>query len=337
MEGVGAAGYRSAMVALPSVHEMYDALVARDASYEGVFIACVKTTGVFCRPTCTARKPKASNVEYVATPAGAVRRGYRACKVCRPLDEHPRWVTPLLTPSRRLTDDSLRSMGIEPSRARRYFKRKFGVTYHAYQRAWRVGNVDRNNGIAAAAYDAGFESESGFRDALGKLDVALLCQRIETPLGPMVAEASASGITRLDFREHFGVPGSNEHLEQLASELQEYFAGERQRFSVALDVRGTPFQQRVWKQLLEIPFGVTTNYGAVADAIGRPGASRAVGTANALNRIWIVIPCHRVVRADGSLSGYAGGVWRKRRLLELEHAVPQVPLSPAVTRASRSA
>jgi len=299
---------------------MYRALVSRDDSYEGVFLFCVKTTGVFCRPTCSARKPKAKNVEYVATSDAAQRAGYRACRICRPLQAHPEWVARLLEPGRRTPDGALRTMGIEPARARRYFNRHFGMTYQAYQRAWRIGRVDPGNGTAAAAYDAGYESESGYREARGKLtgDPGV---RIETPLGPMVATASDAGVTRLDYYDRRHVPGSNGHLDQLAYELEEYFAGRRTQFTVAIDPRGTPFQLRVWKCLLAIPYGATDSYGAIARDVGRPGAGRAVGTANGRNPISIVIPCHRVIRADGSLSGYGGGVWRKRRLLELEMPV----------------
>ena len=165
---------------------------------------------------------------------------------------------------------------------------------------------------------------------------AIVHSWLRTPLGPMIAVASDAGVALLEFvdrralerelndlRRHFGtaiVPGSNEHLERLKTEMKEYFAGSLKDFTVALDLPATPFQRDVWARLREIPFGRTQSYGEMARRVGRPGASRAVGSANGQNRVAIVVPCHRVVRADGSLSGYGGGVWRKQRLIDHERA-----------------
>jgi AraC family transcriptional regulator of adaptative response/methylated-DNA-[protein]-cysteine methyltransferase len=336
---------------LPPEPEMYGALVRRDPSYEGVFLACVRTTGIFCRPTCRARKPNAENVEYVATAPAALHAGYRPCKICSPLggeEVHPAWVRPLLEPAGRITDNGLRRRGVEPARARRYFKRHFGVTFHAYQRAWRLGTamtrLRRGDSISGATYDAGFESESGFREAFAKLFGAppgrarecLHARWIRTPLGPMIAVASKNGVALLEFvdrralqreleflRRHFDaavVPGPSDHLDLLEAELAGYFERSSEEFTVALDAPGTRFQRLVWDRLRRIPYGETESYASMARSIGRPGASRAVGRANGGNRIAIVIPCHRVVRADGSLCGYGGGLWRKKRLLEHERA-----------------
>jgi len=118
-------------------------------------------------------------------------------------------------------------------------------------------------------------------------------------------------------------PGDNEHLTQLERELTEYFASERREFDVVLDVKGTPFEDRVWEQLLAIPCGQTRSYGEIAGTLGKPGASRAVGRANGANYVSIVIPCHRVIDSNGNLHGYGGGLWRKKRLLELEAGVVQ--------------
>lgn len=336
---------------LPPEGEMYEALLQRDAAYEGIFLVCVRTTGIFCRPTCRARKPKLQNIEFVATASSALHAGYRPCKVCTPLggDDHPPWVTRLLAEEgRRIPDSALRARGMDPTRVRRYFKRHFGVTFHAYQRAWRLGTamsgLSRGERVTGAAYDAGFESESGFRDAFRKLfgeppasaRGCLKTSWLRTPLGPMIAVASGAGVALLEFvdrralerelndlRRHFGtpiVPGRSEHLERLEIEMKEYFAGSLQDFTVALDVPATSFQRDVWARLREIPFGRTESYGEMARRVGRPGASRAVGRANGQNRVAIVVPCHRVVRADGSLSGYGGGLWRKQRLIDHETA-----------------
>jgi AraC family transcriptional regulator of adaptative response/methylated-DNA-[protein]-cysteine methyltransferase len=127
------------------------------------------------------------------------------------------------------------------------------------------------------------------------------------------------------------LPGQSGHLDQLASELEEYFEGRRRSFDVAVATRGTPFQERVWAGLAAIPYGTTVSYGELAGQIGRPGASRAVGRANGSNRVAIVIPCHRVIQGDGTLGGYGGGLWRKARLLEIEGV--QLPAAPAIPAA----
>jgi AraC family transcriptional regulator of adaptative response/methylated-DNA-[protein]-cysteine methyltransferase len=192
--------------------------------------------------------------------------------------------------------------------------------------------------------ESGYESHSGFRDAFQRVfgdaparsreNGCIVVTWLETPLGPMVAGANRDGVCLLEFtdrrmletqfvtvRTRFRssvVPGTNEHLERLKHELSTYFAAQLIRFSIPLVYPGTPFEQRVWNELLSIPYGQTRSYEELADAVGVPGAARAVGAANGRNRISIVIPCHRVINKNGELSGYGGGVWRKRLLLESE-------------------
>ena len=167
---------------------------------------------------------------------------------------------------------------------------------------------------------------------------AIMLAWIETPLGPMIAGANDSGVCVLEFtdrrmleqqlatlRKRFNaafVPGEHPHLNRLRDELQEYFAGGRQTFTVPLAAPGTPFEERVWRALQEIPYGETRSYADIAHQVGSPAAVRAVGRANGMNRIAIVIPCHRVVNKSGELGGYGGGLWRKRRLLHLESRGP---------------
>jgi AraC family transcriptional regulator of adaptative response/methylated-DNA-[protein]-cysteine methyltransferase len=341
---------------LPAAAEMYGALATRDAGYEGVFFAAVRTTGVFCRPTCTARKPNRDNVEFYGSARDALLAGYRPCKRCYPLEPNgktPSWLRPLLVeverdPARRWKDADLRNMSLDPGRVRRWFHNNHGMTFHAYQRARRLGlalgQISHGDALTNAAYDHGFESLSGFRDAFERLfgevpgrarDSSLVMMtRLLTPLGPMVAGATAEGVCLLEFadrpmletqvkrlRNRLGcvyAPGSNEHIEQLDDELGRYFAGALRDFKVPLVVPGTDFQRAAWDYLRQIPYGETRTYHEEARAIGNPGARRAVGRANGDNRLAIIIPCHRVVRADGHLSGYGGGLWRKRCLLELE-------------------
>lgn len=318
---------------LPPIAEMERAYLERDASYNGLFFLGVRTTGIFCRPTCPARKPLPKNVEYFATARAALAGGYRPCKRCRPLelDEQPQWASELLArverePAARVTDGDLRERGIDPATVRRYFLRHYGMTFQAFE--------------------SGYESHSGFREAFARtfgVPVGNYRDReciwlawLRSPLGPLVAGATAEGICLLEFtdrrmletqfaavRRLFAapmVPGANEHLETLRSELASYFAGALQGFSVPLVHPGTPFQRRVWEQLLAVPYGETRSYEELAAALGQPKAVRAVGRANGLNRISLLIPCHRVIRKDGALGGYGGGLRRKQYLLDLERS-----------------
>ncbi|MCC3157084.1 methylated-DNA--[protein]-cysteine S-methyltransferase [Hymenobacter sp. 15J16-1T3B] len=339
-----------------SAPECYRALVAKDAGYEGRFVAAVKTTGIFCRPTCTARKPKPENVEFFATPKEALQRGYRACKVCTPLtprDAAPPQLQALLAqlseqPTVRISDGDLRQRGLEPATVRRWFVRQHGLTFQAYQRLTRLNHAFKRlqdgDTVTAAAFDSGFESLSGFQDSFkatfgaapsrSREQQIFHLTRLDTPLGTMLACATEQGLCLLEFTDRrmletelrdltrrlraTVVPGASPHFELLRTQLAEYFAGQRQAFTVPLHTPGTAFQQAVWQELRQIPYGAVRSYGQQAQALGRPAAVRAVAAANGLNRVAILIPCHRVVGADGQLTGYGGGLWRKQWLLELE-------------------
>ena len=341
---------------LPSQRQMLRAFLASDPSAEGIFYVAVKTTGVFCRPTCTARKPSVHNVEFFATASDAVHGGYRPCKRRRPMDivrRPPELVERLReaverNPSGRLTDQDLVAMDIEPSTARRQFKRYVGMTFHAYHRARRMGlalyDVRNGRGLIDIQLDRGFESGSAFREAFTKMfgvppskakeSECLLARQFETPLGPMLALANDEGLQVLDFVDRRGlerrirtlrarlscavVPGNNVHLDSVVMQLHQYFAGTPVTFDVPLVLTGSPWEQRVWRHLLTIPLGETVSYSHLAKELGQPNACRAVGRANGMNYLAIVVPCHRVIRADGSLCGYGGGLWRKQWLLEHE-------------------
>jgi AraC family transcriptional regulator of adaptative response/methylated-DNA-[protein]-cysteine methyltransferase len=343
---------------LPPRPEMERAYLKGDAAYDGVFFLGVKTTGIFCRPSCTARKPKPENVEFFGTVKQAMFAGYRACLRCRPLEgdgEHPEWVRRVVAkieeaPNDRIKDSDLAAMGLEPARVRRYFASRYGLTFQAYCRARRLAaalDVIKHGGeVDDAVFDAGYESHSGFRDAFAKVfgtapgqavgAEAIHVGWIDTPVGPMIAGATDAGLTLLEFtdrrmleaqfdtvRRRFKqplVPASHPHLETLKTELAGYFAGTVQTFSMPVVAPGTAFEERVWAELVKIPYGETRSYEDVAVALGNKAAVRAVGRANGLNRIAIVIPCHRVVNKSGELGGYGGGLWRKRRLLHLEQS-----------------
>ncbi|MBI1808223.1 MAG: methylated-DNA--[protein]-cysteine S-methyltransferase [Ignavibacteria bacterium] len=340
----------------PSKREMERAYRSSDTSYDGIFYLAVRTTGIFCKPSCSARKPDPKNVEYYTSPKEAIFAGYRPCKRCRPLDPNgkpPEWVAELLTkidadPIARYSDAVLRSIGIEPARARRYFLKNYAMTFQAYCRGRRLGKaleqIRLGTDLDDIALGYGYNSHSGFREAFvrtfgqppGRSRAAdcIVATWIESPLGPLIAAATSEGICLLEFidrrmleaqfatlRKHFTcaiVPNQNDHIKQLKNELAGYFDGTVKKFSVKLVYPGTQFQQKVWSELLKIPYGGTTSYEEVAQRIGSPTASRAVGTANGMNRIAIVIPCHRVVNKNGELGGYGGGLRRKQMLLRME-------------------
>jgi len=350
---------------LPSVKEMYRALVDRDTSYDGVFVIAVRTTGIFCRPSCPARKPREENVEFFPSVGDALATGYRPCKRCRPLEPRgqiPSWLADFMgqremDPSRRWTDADLRGMSLEPRRVRRWFQSEYGMTFHAYQRAQRLGLAfgDIRNGgdLTGTAFDHGFESLSGFRDAFGKMfgdtparsrgSEHVVVSRVLTPLGTMVAGATDSGVCLLEFADRRRLeaqitslrrtldcaitPGNNAHLTELDEQLKGYFAGTVKEFTLPLVTPGSEFQRNVWSALSRIPYGQTRSYSDVAAEVGRPNAVRAVGRANGDNRIAIVIPCHRVIRSDHTLGGYGGGLRRKQFLLNLEQEPRRLPLS----------
>lgn len=333
---------------------MQRALSSRDASFDGVFFVAVKTTRVFCRPSCPARKPLARNVVYFVTAADALFAGFRACKRCRPLQTAslPDWAERLRTavdrhPHRRYNAAELRKHGIDPARTRRLFLKHFNLTFHAYVRARRLSDalaqIRQGTSIDDVAIGSGYRSHSGFRSAFSKTfgtppgrsreTVCILTRYYDSPLGPIVLAATDAGLCLAEFadrrmleaqfrtlRRRFNatiLPGSNRHLEQAARELAEYFAGERRQFTVSLDRPGSAFQMRVWDAVAAIPYGQTRSYEQIAQTIGSKGP-RAVGHANGLNRLAIFIPCHRVITKQGTLGGYGGGLWRKQRLLDLE-------------------
>jgi len=341
---------------LPDSETLYNALLKKDKDYEGIFIVGVKTTGIFCRPTCKARKPKKENVEFFKSVHDALMNGYRPCRVCSPMEnkgEVPAWLKPLLgevskTPGIRLKDYDIRKRGIEPARLRRWFKQHHGITFQSYLRSLRIGNafgrIRYGDKIIEAALESGYDSLSGFTETFKKTvgttpgrsqDVNIVnVTRILTPLGPMFAGATEEGICLLEFADRRMletqikrlrkllnaefVPGNNKHFAILNEQIKEYFEGKRKCFDLPLILKGTAFQEKVWKELLTIPYGVTRSYQEQAEHVGDIKAVRAVAKANGDNRIAVIIPCHRVIGKDGKLTGYGGGLWRKQFLLDFE-------------------
>jgi len=341
---------------MPDRKTMYNALLNKDSSFEGIFFVGVKTTGVFCRPTCTARKPKVENVDFFSSPKEALQNGYRPCKVCHPLQlngEAPEWLKGLLKEIDekqigRITNSDLKERNIDPARISRWFKKYHGMTFQTYLRLLRVnkafGQIKYGDKVAESAFESGYESLSGFVEAFkkstgfspskSKSKNIITVTRILTPLGPMLAGATEKGICLLEFvdrrmletqikrlKKIFDaefIPGENKHIDELNKQLKEYFEGKRKDFDLQLVIDGTDFQQKVWKELQKIPFGKTRSYQQQAIALGNPKAIRAVAKANGDNRIAVIIPCHRVIGKNGELVGYGGGMWRKQFLLNLE-------------------
>ena len=337
-------------------NEQYNAFVKKDSSYEGIFTVAVKTTGIFCRPTCTARLPKKENVEFFPNTKEAILHGYRPCKTCKPLEkagETPDYIKNILeeinnNPSIKYKDYDLRLKGIEPSKIRRWFLKNHGITFHSYQRMTRINSafkkIQNGDSIISTAFESGYESLSGFNDSfksifglspsksINKQVINII--RLETPLGTMFAGAVEKGICLLEFSDrrmletelkqlskYFNatiIQGNNKHFDLLKKELNKYFDGKSKKFSVPLCSPGTEFQKSVWKELQNIPYGTTRSYKAQATALKNPKAVRAVANANGMNRISIIIPCHRVIGEDGHLTGYGGGLWRKKWLLDFE-------------------
>ena len=355
--GAGRRCYRAAMrLDLEDDDTLYAALLARDPAFDGRAFVGVTSTGVFCRLTCPARKPKRANCRFHRTIAACLEAGFRPCKRChpmRPAAEAEPAIGRLLAaledrPGHRWSEADVTALGHDPSTVRRAFKRHYGMTFLeiARQRRLRAGiaTLGRGEAVIAAQLDAGYESPAAFRTAIARLlgcapgalvaDAPLRADWIETPLGPMIAVASAQALHLLEFTDRKALPreirtlvaqgggrlgiGRFAPTDGIERELRAYFAGTDARFATPLAPQGTPFHRAVWDALRAVPPGQTISYGALAGRLGRPSAARAVARANGANPIALAIPCHRVVGADGSLTGYGGGLWRKQALIEIE-------------------
>jgi AraC family transcriptional regulator, regulatory protein of adaptative response / methylated-DNA-[protein]-cysteine methyltransferase len=344
------------MFDLPDSTTLYSALVARDPSWDGRAYVGVRTTGVFCRLTCPARKPKPENCQFYPNVAACLDAGFRPCKRCHPINTAAQsdpavqdLVTRLETdPGYRWRESDIARLGYDPSTIRRAFKRQFGCTFldMARQRRLQSGFTTLAAGgqVIDAQLDAGYGSPSAFRTAFAKLlghapakfsgKAVLQADWFQTPLGPMIAVSDQSHLHLLEFSDRKALPNQLKRLSHAAkgqigfgcpaptglakSQLIAFFQGQSADFTIPLALHGTDFTKSVWRQLQTIPAGQTRSYSELADTIGRPSATRAVARANGANQIAIVVPCHRVIGADGSLTGYGGGIWRKQKLIELE-------------------
>ena len=344
-------------------NQAWAAFLARDRSWDGRIIGAVTTTGIYCKPSCPARRPRRENVEFYLDAEAARAAGYRACLRCKP-DELGRDREAVARAIEVIEQSEeapslaqlASAVGYAPHHFQRLFTRDLGVSPAQYARALRARRattaLKENGTVTEAIYDAGYSGPSRFyADANERLGMTPSAWRdggrgatirwtvVECSLGPMLVAATDKGICRLTFED------DERSLRRIfpkatlvaddgsMSELVEGALAAVERPGSAadlpLDVAGTAFQEAVWRELRKIPPGETRSYAQIAAAVGKPGAVRAAGSANGANHVAVLIPCHRVVRSDGSLGGYAGGIERKRRLLEAEghrQAAPELLL-----------
>ncbi|MBS0359091.1 MAG: bifunctional transcriptional activator/DNA repair protein Ada [Proteobacteria bacterium] len=338
------------------IKEYYKALLAKNPKYDGIFYVGVKTTGVFCRSTCPARKPKLENCEFFTTVKEALLASFRPCRRCKPLS-HPNQVSPIIkvlvnaveeNPEKRWKEADFRRLSIDISTVRRQFKKRFGMTFVEYARARRMGlalgNIRKGAPVIDAQISTGYESASGFRDAFSRImgaaptrmgnNCILKASWIDTPLGAMIAIADDDGLYLLEFADRRGlereierlrkklkaaiIPGETSIIQSIESEISDYFAGKNFVFKTNVHLLGSTFQKLVWEELKKIPVGDTRSYLELAKILKRPSAFRAIAQVNGANQLAIVIPCHRVINTNGELGGYGGGITRKQWLLNHE-------------------
>jgi AraC family transcriptional regulator of adaptative response/methylated-DNA-[protein]-cysteine methyltransferase len=337
--------------AMPDADTAWAAVLRRDRGFDGRFVTGVLSTGIYCRPSCAARHPARANVRFFADGAAARGAGLRACKRCLP-DDIARDETAVSRALALLGGEEppalealAQAVGYAPHHFHRLFKRATGVTPGAYARALRAERaraaLDTEARVTDAIYEAGYSGPSRFyADARTRLGMTPSAWRdggagetirwavAETTLGRMLVAATDKGICRLSFDE------DETELKRRFPRATILPGGEGMRALVVgavaaveqpgrmphlpIDVAGTAFQQAVWAELTKIPPGETRSYAQIASAVGRPGAVRATGSANGANNVAVLIPCHRVVRSDGSLGGYAYGLERKAALLKRE-------------------
>lgn len=341
--------YRGRMSIDPD--QAWAAFERRDRSFDGRFVGAVSTTGIYCKPSCPARRPRRENVAFYADGDAAAAAGFRACLRCRP-DEVARDRQAVAQAVTLLGGDDppqlgalAAAVGYAPHHFHRLFKRETGVTPAAYLRAQRAARLEqllgRGKGVTEAIYEAGFDSaSSGYAVAAARLGmvpsawkrggagVTIRWTLADTIVGEMLLAATDKGICRLAFdedeaalRKRFPratLIRDDLSLRALVDGAVAACENPRDASDLPLDIGGTAFQQRVWDALRAIPAGETRSYRDIAVALGLPGGSRAVGQANGANAVAVLIPCHRVIAAGGKLGGYAHGLDRKRELLRRE-------------------
>jgi AraC family transcriptional regulator, regulatory protein of adaptative response / methylated-DNA-[protein]-cysteine methyltransferase len=344
-----------------------EAIHNRDKAFDGQFVYAVKSTGIYCRPSCPSRKPKAVNLELFGLPELARQAGYRACKRCQPDDA--KVSDPQLEKIQAIChyiehhveaislENLSKAFSLSPSYLQRTFTTIVGISPQAYAEAQRMNKIktalQNGDDISGSVYEAGYGSSSRLyskaKSELGMTpktykqkgrDTLISYTVTDSPLGKLLVAATEKGVcavrladTEKELLETLAREFSNAALyrgdKKLASFVKAILAnleGKLPHLDLPLDVKATAFQKRVWQELQKIPYGETRSYGEVAKAIGQPSAVRAVASACASNAVGVVVPCHRVIGADGSLSGYRWGIERKRELLQREAVLKQQAL-----------
>ncbi|ABD26832.1 DNA-O6-methylguanine--protein-cysteine S-methyltransferase [Novosphingobium aromaticivorans DSM 12444] len=332
--------------------EAWTAVLARDRAFDGRFVTGVLSTGIYCRPSCSARHPRRENVRFFADGEAARAAGLRPCLRCSP-DEVSRDERAVLMAIEAIKAagqtlalaDLAEQCGYSPTHFQRVFARATGLSPAAYARALqkeRMAEVLTGaERVTDAVYDAGFSGPSRFYSAAGdRLGMSPSAWRdggrgvtirwavVATSLGPMLVAATDKGVCRLSFNEdsealrrrfpNADLAEGGEAFERLVGDVVAAVEAPGDHSHIPLDVKGTAFQEAVWQALRRIPPGETRSYAEIAAEVGKPGAVRAAGSANGANNVAVLIPCHRVIRSDGSLGGYAYGLEIKRRLLDKE-------------------
>lgn len=332
--------------------DRWAAVLRRDRAQDGRFVTGVLSTGIYCRPSCAARHPRRENVRFFTDGAAARGAGLRPCRRCRPdevaADEAgiARAIALIEATEAPPTLDRLAAAaGYSPFHFHRLFRRSTGVTPAAYARAHRAQRAERalaeNRTVTEALYEAGYAAPARFyaeaSDRLGMTPSAwrdggrgerIVWRVADTALGPLLLAATERGICRVAFEAddtvlrtiffNAAIEPGGAALDRLLAEAVAFVTEPGRAMHLPLDVRGTAFQQAVWRELSRVPPGETVSYAALAARAGRPGAARAAGSACGANPVALLIPCHRAQRADGSLGGYAYGLDRKRALLARE-------------------
>lgn len=328
--------------------ERWNAVLASDKRYDGIFFYGVKSTGIFCRPSCASKPPRRENIVFFNNREDAERAGFRPCKRCRPdlntynpaviLADEAKAIIDCTFAERAALKEKLDALGITRRHLSELFEKQFDMSPEQYiaqirfQRAKELLNAGYR--VIDVAFEVGMESSASFatffKKQAGISPTEYILQKeaerprcfCETPVGVLRIEENKFGITSIQFTDEkaeSALPsGTGIYLKDATSQLSEYFTKKRNTFDIPLSITGSEFQKKVWSALRTIPYGETRSYQQVAEAVGNRDAARAVGMANNRNPIAIVIPCHRVVGKNGTLVGYAGGIERKQFLLELE-------------------
>ncbi len=341
----------------------WGAVLARDTHHDGSFVYAVRTTGIFCRPSCPSRRPQRDNVQFFTQISDATQAGFRPCLRCRPTEVDTQ-VALIKQVCRVLdqADDAIPTLGelgtrfaISPAHLQRVFTRIVGVSPREYAQARRAERlrVELKNGndVTTALYDAGYGSSGrAYSEAPSRLGMTPTAYRrggagtqirfttTSSPLGRLLVAATERGVCFVALGDQDAILEQALHSEVPLAQITRdesilapwvaaivaYLEGREPHLDLPIDVRATAFQEQVWQALREIPLGTTRTYGEIAQAIGKPGAARAVGQACGNNPVALIIPCHRVVAGSGAIGGYRWGSERKKALLEAEHKQAQL-------------